>query len=204
MKWPVIFALLTGLFWGTYGPALGVARAAEGNNPFKPYLMIGLAYLVWAVIGGFAGIRYTNVDPKYTINGATWGFIAGSLGAFGALTLTLAMFTFQGMKPRADIVMPIVFGTAVTVTAITSVLLTKATFNPWLYLGIAGMAVCIVVVAYNTPHAAPHQKPAAAGGQHAANPPASTPSNYVATLRIAQPTWMSVPLALPVPLWQMK
>jgi hypothetical protein len=161
MKWPIIFALLTGLFWGTYGPALGVARAAEGNNPFKPYLMIGLAYLVWAVVGGFGGIRYTNVDPHYTLGGASWGFIAGSLGAFGALTLTLAMFSFQGMRPRADIVMPIVFGTAVSVTAITSVLMTKADFNPWLYLGIAGMAVCIVVVAYNTPHAAPgHKKPA--------------------------------------------
>lgn len=164
MKWPIIFALLTGLFWGTYGPALGMARAAEGNNPFKPYLMIGLAYLVWAVIGGFGGIRYTNVDANFTAAGSTWGFIAGSLGAFGALTLTLAMFSFQGMKPRADIVMPIVFGTAVTVSAITSVLITRAPFNPVLWAGIAGMAVCIVIVAANTPHAAPHKpKPAEPG-----------------------------------------
>lgn len=175
MKWPIIFALLTGLFWGTYGPALGVARAAEGNNPFEPYLMIGLAYLVWAVIGGFGGIRYTGVDPKYSLGGASWGFIAGSLGAFGALTLTLAMFSFQGMKPRADIVMPIVFGTAVSVTAITSVLMTRAEFNPWLYLGIAGMAVCIVVVAYNTPHAAPH-KPKPAGDAHAMVTPPAAPA----------------------------
>src|SRR5581483_10778680 len=105
MKWPIIFALLTGFFWGTYGPALGISRAAE-QNPFKPYLMIGLAYLVWAVIGGFGGIAYTKTAVNYSGTGATWGFIAGSLGAFGALTLTLAMFSFQGMKPRADIVMP--------------------------------------------------------------------------------------------------
>jgi hypothetical protein len=159
MKWPIIFALMTGFFWGTYGPALGLARAAE-QNPFKPYLMIGLAYLVWAVLGGFGGIAYTGAKMQYSGTGATWGFIAGSLGAFGALTLTLAMFSFStGMKPRADIVMPIVFGTAVSVTAIVSVIQTKAAFNPYLYLGIAGMAVCIVTVAYNTPHAAPH-KPA--------------------------------------------
>jgi hypothetical protein len=180
MKWPVIFALLTGLFWGTYGPALGFARAAEGNNPFKPYLMIGLAYTLWAVIGGIAGIRYTQVDMSFSATGSTWGFIAGSLGAFGALTLTLAMFSFQGMKPRADIVMPIVFGTAVSVSAITSVILTRASFNPVLWAGIAGMAVCIVIVAYNTPHAAPHKpKPATAAGEtHAAatTPPASTPA----------------------------
>lgn len=168
MKWPIIFALLTGLFWGTYGPALGVARAAEGNNPFKPYLMIGLAYLVWAVIGGFGGIRYTNTDLGFTKDGATWGFIAGSLGAFGALTLTLAMFSFQGMKPRADIVMPIVFGTAVSVSAITATIQTKAGFNPKLWAGIVGMAICIVVVASNTPHAAPKPKPTGEGTPSAA------------------------------------
>lgn len=181
MKWPIIFALLTGLFWGTYGPALGVARAAEGNNPFKPYLMIGVAYLIWAVIGGFGGIRYTGVDAKFSVDGATWGFVAGSLGAFGALTLTLAMFSFQGMKPRADIVMPIVFGTAVTVSALTSVVMIyvrdhKVPANPWLYVGILGMAVCIVVVAKNTPHVAPHA-PKPAGETHAAvTPPPSASS----------------------------
>lgn len=175
MKWPIIFALLTGLFWGTYGPALGLARAAEGNNPFKPYLMIGIAYLVWAVIGGFAGIKYTNVDMHFSSGGLTWGFIAGSLGAFGALTLTLAMFSFQGMKPRADIVMPIVFGTAVSVSAITSTIQTKAAFNPLLWGGIVGMAICIVIVASNTPHAAPH-KPKAGGDGHGTTPAATVPT----------------------------
>jgi hypothetical protein len=173
MKWPIVFALLTGLFWGTYGPALGISRAAE-HNPFKPYLMIGLAYLVWAVIGGFGGIAYTKTEMTYTGTGAIWGFIAGSLGAFGALTLTLAMFSFQG-KPHPEIVMPIVFGTAVSVTAITSVIMTRAAINPALYLGIAGMAVCIVIVAYNTPHAGPgHVKPPSPGGDP---PPATTSSS---------------------------
>lgn len=163
MKWPIIFALLTGLFWGTYGPALAVARAAEEGHkhPFKPYLMIGLAYLVWAVFGGVAGNVYTKASFQYSSTGLTWGLVAGSLGALGALTLTLAMFSFQGMKPRADIVMPIVFGTAVTVSAVTSTLQTGAAFNPKLWAGIVGMAVCIVIVASQTPHAAPH-KPSAA------------------------------------------
>jgi hypothetical protein len=43
MPLPVLFALLTGLFWGAYGPTLAVARTAEGS-PFKPYVMIGAAY----------------------------------------------------------------------------------------------------------------------------------------------------------------
>ena len=76
MKWPIVFALLTGLFWGTYGPALTMARFAEGAKfPFKPYLMIGLAYLVWAVVGGVAGNLYTQGSFKYSAAGAGWGSI---------------------------------------------------------------------------------------------------------------------------------
>ncbi len=167
MKWPIVFALLTALFWGMYGPVLGWARAAEGNNPFKPYLLIGVAYLVWAIIGGACGMLYTKVPFEFSGEGVKWGFIAGSLGAFGALTLTLAMFSFPtGTKPRPELVMPIVFGGAVTVTAIMNLIISMKSGsghapNPMLWVGIAGMAVCIVVVAYNTPHVAP-KKPGAA------------------------------------------
>ena len=44
MKLPILFALLTGLFWGTYGPTLAQARFFE-KSAFKPYVMIGVAYL---------------------------------------------------------------------------------------------------------------------------------------------------------------
>ena len=157
MKLPVIFALLTALFWGLYGPVLGLARAAE-QSPFKPYLLIGVAYLVWAIVGGAIGMKYTDVPFSFSSVGLKWGLISGSLGAFGALTLTLAMFSFPtGMKPRPEIVMPIVFGGAVTVTALTNLIMARNQAgahetSPWLWVGIVGMAVCIVVVAYNTPH----------------------------------------------------
>ena len=115
---PVVFALLTGLFWGTYGPTLAQARFFE-KSAFKPYVMIGVAYLVWGIIGGLAGMAYTRKvgEPffSFTNEGIFWGFAAGSLGAWGALTLTLAMFTGGTAMPQ--IVMPIVFGTAVSVSA---------------------------------------------------------------------------------------
>jgi peptidoglycan/LPS O-acetylase OafA/YrhL len=157
---PVVFALLTGLFWGTYGPVQGQARAFE-KSAFKPYVMIGVAYLVWGIIGGLVGMAYTQKPGEPFFNfapkGIAWGFAAGTLGAWGALTLTLAMFTGGTAMPQ--VVMPIVFGTAVSVSAIVAVLTTKAETNPMLYVGIIGMAVCIVVVAYFTPH--PHPpKPA--------------------------------------------
>lgn len=160
MFWPVILALLTALFWGLYGPAIAVARQHEQGNAFKPYLMIGIAYLIWAIVGGAAGMTYTKVPFSFSGQGVTWGFIGGTLGAFGALTLTLAIF--NGGKPHS--VMPIVFGGAVTVSAITGYLQTRnvAGAQPpslMLWVGMIGMAICIVIVASNTPHAAPAKKP---------------------------------------------
>lgn len=173
--WPIIFAALTALFWGMYGPAIGFARSAEGNNPFKPYLMIGVAYLIWAILGGAAGMGYTKVPFTFSGAGVTWGFIGGSLGAFGALTLTLAMFSFPG-KPRPELVMPIVFGGAVTVNAITNLILSRRqegahAASVWLWLGMVVVAVGIVVVAYNTPHVAPPKKSASQVPAASAEPP---------------------------------
>ena len=155
---PVIFALLTGLFWGTYGPVLGQARAFE-KSPFKPYVMIGIAYLIWGIIGGLIGMASKGDSFAFTKQGTIWGFAAGTLGAWGALTLTLAMYTGGTAMPQ--VVMPIVFGTAVTVSAIIAVLTTKTQADPRLWLGIIGMGICIITVAYYTPHQVPHAaKPA--------------------------------------------
>lgn len=168
MKWPIIFALLTGLFWGTYGTAVGYSRAAE-KNPFKPYVMIGVAYLIWGIVGGLVGMQATSAGFHFTPDGIKWGFIGGSLGAFGALTLTLAMFSGGGAMPQ--LVMPCVFGTAVVVNAIVNLVVVKSDHgvNPMLWVGMIGTAVSIVIVAANTPHAAPPKK---AGGP----PPAAVPA----------------------------
>jgi drug/metabolite transporter (DMT)-like permease len=151
MRYPILFALLTGMFWALYGPALAQARSAL-HSPFKPYFAIGLAYLVWATLGGMAAMRLNGDSFSFSGAGITWGFIAGTMGAIGAFTLTLAMFTGGTAMPQ--IVMPIVFGTAVTVSALVA-LRTAESYSPWLPVGIAVIAIGIVLVAYNTPHAAP-------------------------------------------------
>ena len=156
MKLPVLFALFTALFWGLYGPAVGQARN-ELTSPFKPYVAIGVAYLIWGILGGLGGMTYKGDNYSFSGLGAWWGFIGGSLGAFGALTLTLAMFS--GGSPH--FVMPIVFGGAVTVTAIVSVLTKRSDveISPLLWIGMVGMAVCIVIVAWKTPHVASKKAP---------------------------------------------
>ena len=101
---PVLFALATALCWGLYGPILGKARVAD-TSPFKPYVAIGVAYLVIAILGGLIGMWYQG-DTFEVGAGGRWGVIAGALGALGAFTLTLAMFSGGARIPHT--VMPIV------------------------------------------------------------------------------------------------
>jgi hypothetical protein len=169
MKLPVLFALLTGLFWGLYGPALAQSRSMLGS-PFKPYVAIGLAYLLWGVLGGVIGMWVKGDGFAFSGPGAWWGLVAGTLGAWGALTLTLAMFTGGAAAPH--VVMPIVFGGAVTVSALASVWNSphRGSTSPWLWLGVVGIGVCIVLVAANTPHAAPPAKAGAGASARSQHP----------------------------------
>lgn len=179
---PILFALGTALFWGCYGPTIGNATsprvggkplaAPDGWSPFKPYVFIGIAYVVIAIIGGLAmmkvkGDSFSYSAPVPGVEGVThflpakWGFLAGTLGAFGALCLTTAMMTSRG---NALLVMPIVFGGAVSVTAIVSILKLRGhgplEISPLLWLGMLLTVVGIVLVASNTPHGHASAKPA--------------------------------------------
>jgi len=166
---PIAFALGTALCWGLYGPTIGNARSPEKLwSPFKPYVGIGLAYIVWAFIGGLI-MMYVKKD-SFSFFGEqsaamTWGFLAGTLGALGALSLTSAMLSFDG-PPKPQLVMPIVFGGAVTITAIASVIQHRASTNapPMLWVGMVIVVIGILLVAYNTPHGS--HKPAGGGGEH--------------------------------------
>jgi hypothetical protein len=159
MSYPVVFAALTALCWGLYGPILAYSRT-DLRSPFKPYVAIGLAYLVWGVFGGLIGMAYKHDDfslASFTGRGGLWGLAAGTLGAWGAFTLTLAMFS--GGKPY--VVMPIVFGGAVSVSAIYSIMSESADVHvsPLLWVGVVGILVCAILVASNTPHPKPAGAP---------------------------------------------
>jgi drug/metabolite transporter (DMT)-like permease len=163
---PILFALGTALCWGCYGPVIGKARHPDKlYSAFKPYVGIGMAYLVIAIFGGLVMMKLNGDSFSFTAEGHSqagiWGFLGGTLGAFGALCLTSAMLSFEG-PPKPQLVMPIVFGGAVSITAIISVIQTRhdSTTSPWLWVGMAGVVVSIILVAYNTPHAHP-KKPAA-------------------------------------------
>ena len=160
---PIICALLVALCWGLYGPTLTKSRAPIPGQwgPFKPYLFIGVAYLVIAVVGGALMMKFAfNDNFDYTgkyMPAMKWGFFAGCLGAFGALALTFAL-TKAGGKPAY--VMPIVFGGAVSVNAIAAYFSLKGgeNVNPLMWVGMLFVAIGICLTAYFTPHGHPPAK----------------------------------------------
>lgn len=165
---PILFALGTALFWGCYGPTIGNAQAPKVNgapawSPFKPYVFIGVAYLVISIIGGLFMMKARGDSFDYfgaNFPSMKWGFLAGTLGALGALCLTSAMMYSKG---NALLVMPIVFGGAVTVTALVSVYRAGVQPSPFLWGGVGLTALGVIITAMNTPH-----------GHAASHPPGDT------------------------------
>lgn len=163
---PFVFALGTAVCWGLYGPTLGKARLADTDlSPFKPYVGIGFAYLIIAIAGGMVGMWLKGDSFEPTGPAGLWGLAAGTLGALGAFSLTLCMFFGGARIPHS--VMPVVFGGAVTVTALYTIVSSggKLHINPMLWVGIVGMLISVVIITTNTPHAPP---PGAGAEPHAA------------------------------------
>ena len=181
---PILFAIGTAIFWGCYGPTIGNAQAPRIDGrplwtPFKPYVFIGIAYLVIAIAGGLVMMKIKGDTFSYSgqhFATAKWGFLAGALGAAGALCLTTAMMTSRG---NALLVMPIVFGGAVSVTALVSALRLhgETTINPLLWVGMVLTVIGVVIVAMNTPHGhAPSPSPSSAPSEHAGHDAGSPPN----------------------------
>lgn len=188
IKWfAILCALCVAVCWGLYGPTLSNARSTSRPpewGPFKPYLFIGVAYLVIAIVGGSLMMKFAFNDNfdysgKY-LPAMKWGFLAGCLGALGALALTFSL-TKAGGKPAY--VMPIVFGGAVTVNAIAAYFSLHAgeTVNPLMWVGMLLVAIGICLTAGFTPHGHPPAKAAEAGDTHAQisseKSPAGEPEN---------------------------
>ncbi|WP_437187946.1 hypothetical protein SH668x_001361 [Planctomicrobium sp. SH668] len=154
----LMFAIATAFFWGMYGPALGKSRVL-GESPFKPYILIGLAYLLWGIVGGVIAVKMSGQSLSFKPEIARWGFIAGTLGAFGALTLTYAMFSAKD----ARLVMPVVFGGATAVSAIVGTLMSEHRHTPPAQIvGFILVILGVVLIQMNASHGPAPAKPAAA------------------------------------------
>lgn len=112
--------IMTALCWGSYGPVLHKGQMAMNGSRLRPFVCVGLAYFLVAVLGTAAWMlsRGVSIADGWTASGATWALIGGAVGAIGALGIIFA-FNFGG-KPV--FVMPLVFGGAPVVSTFTEII----------------------------------------------------------------------------------
>lgn len=152
-----LFALCTAFFWGTYGPLLQKGHHDMGSGRLRPFICVGIAYLLVAIIGPIIVMYVTGMEREkglfygWTMSGFTWSVIAGGVGALGAFTLIMAI-NYGG--PRSPIyVMPLVFGFAPIVSTFTTMYLNKTLnqISPFFAAGLILVAAGAVTVLLTAP-----------------------------------------------------
>ena len=162
----VVSILCTAVCWGVYGPLLQWGHVEMGSGRLRPFICVGVAYLVIAIVGPIVVMMLTGMEQGggltsgWTMRGIWWSFIAGTAGALGALGMILA-FNFGG-KPHY--VPPLIFGLAPVVNtfftlAVNPALRSQLSANPFqsscFGAGLLMVAVGAVVVLVSAPKAAP-------------------------------------------------
>lgn len=139
--------------WGAYGPVLHKGQAAMHHSRLRPFICVGLAYLVIAVILPYFFLGEMHEASDYTNLGTLWSFLAGTFAACGALGIIMA-FNFGG-KPF--FVMPVVFGGAPVVSTFAALTMEGqwGNVNPVFWAGlilIISGAVMVLVLAPRGEH----------------------------------------------------
>ncbi len=154
---------LAAVCWGVYGPVLHKGQLAMDGSRLRPFVCVGLAYFLIAVLVPLALLGLWNEPGNFTWGGSLWSLAGGSAGAVGALGIILA-FTFGG-KPVY--VMPIVFGGAPVINAVVTMSRagTWGQANPIFFAGmllVIGGAATVLIFAPRGQHAPPRKAAAAA------------------------------------------
>ena len=170
-KWLTVALFIAGaaLTWGVYVPSIhkaaGDAQVGLQSN-LRAFLFVGVAYFLTAVLVPLALI-FTGLDPtaKPTANwnaaGVTWGVVAGTLGAAGALCVIFAVTAAKGSIGPLYVA-PLVFAGAPIVNTIATLLYfhpVRATPDWRFFLGLAMAAGGAVMVMLYKPTG--ESKPAA-------------------------------------------
>ncbi|MCH7227585.1 hypothetical protein [Haloferula sp. A504] len=128
MNW-LYFALISVSCWGLYGIFLHAGQAGMADKElgrYKAFLFVGIAYFLVAVLAPLVVLLLSkNMDWNMPAKGMWLSLLAGTLGAFGAFGVLLAMGSGAkiGMPPAiiAVSVMSIIFAGAPIVNAIVSI-----------------------------------------------------------------------------------
>jgi hypothetical protein len=143
------YVVLTILAWGTYIPTPHKGTILLGRSGVHAFLMVGLAYVVVAILIPGTMIVRAGSWATFTAGGSGFTFIAGALGAIGALGIVLAMA--NGGRP--NVVPPLVFAGAPVVNVFVAMLYNPPKESPPLlfFLGILMAAAGAGMVLANRP-----------------------------------------------------
>lgn len=132
----LLFVGLTALCWGTYGPILRVGQDGMGHSHWRPFICVGMAYFVIAILVPGLLLRMKGERGAWTTAGTVWSLIAGVATTVGALGIILAFN--NGGKPI--FVMPLVFGCAPVVNTLYTMFTTRDHERPGPFF-LAGLIV---------------------------------------------------------------
>ena len=149
MKTWMLFVLLTVLTWGAYVPTIHqgqitIGKDAADKGPLRAFLFVGIAYFVVAC-AVLVGMLAAKLEPwSFRAEGVKFSFIAGILGAVGALGIVFA-FKYGG-KPA--VVPPMVFAGAPIMSTFVAMLWHKPTkpVSPMFFVGIVVAAIGTAMV----------------------------------------------------------
>jgi hypothetical protein len=152
---------LTAFCWGIYGPLMRKGTAGMEGSHLLPFIGVGVAYFLIAVLAPIAVLATKGEKGKWTAAGTFWSLVAGTITSVGALGIILAMT--NGGSPL--FVMPLVFGGAPVVNTFVTMYMTRSykEAGPLFYAGLILVVVgATTVLAFNPAAAKPAAKPAAA------------------------------------------
>ena len=147
------FVFITFICWGVYGPVLHHGQEGMGipgqRSSLRPFVCVGIAYFLIAVLYPVVVLVTKGESGHWTTFGFVWSFVAGAVGAVGALGIILA-FKLGG-KPVY--VMPLVFGLAPVVNTVVTGLMSRTIKQASLlfYIGVVIVAVGAAGVMYFKP-----------------------------------------------------
>lgn len=138
----LLFTAMTFFAWGVYGILLNFGQKEMGGSYLMPFVGVGFAYFVIAVLGAGAMLGGTSEKGSWSFLGTIYSLVAGSVGALGALGVILALA--NGGDPVY--VMPLIFGGAPVINTLFTSWLNK-TFDKITPLFVIGMIlVCVGMI----------------------------------------------------------
>ncbi len=181
------------LTWGAYVVTIDHGRSAMAGlkmagRPLVPppvaamraFIFIGLAYFLLGVIAPAIYLMINKVDPAQYPNdpgflrqGVTLSFVAGILGAAGALSIVFAVGAARAAKVSPAAVASLVFCFAPIVNVLISMIIEPPARSPspLFFVGILMAAGGAAMVLYFKPEPKPHA-PTGAAAPHAEAAPA--------------------------------